>query len=207
MKARRIRILLAEDHPLARTGVRTLLNAQSDMKVVAEACNGCEAVALFRKHLPDVMLIDLLMPQMGGAEAATEIHAQYPDAKMIGLSTYAREYDVKRALAAGMQGYLTKDAALEELVTAVRVVHSGGTYLPPALAEVAAESDKPDLSSREFQVLNLIAHGYSNKQIAYELQIAEHTIKNHVSNILIKLGVQDRTEAVSMAIQRGIIHL
>jgi two-component system NarL family response regulator len=206
MKSESIRILLAEDHPLARAGVRTMLNTQPDMKVVAEANNGREAVALFRKHLPDVTLLDLLMPEMGGTEAAAVIHSEYSDAKMIGLSTYAREYDVKRALAAGMQAYLTKDTALQELLKAVRIVHAGGTYLPSALAPVLATTSA-DLSSRELEVLELIALGRSNKQIAHELQIAEHTIKNHVSSILIKLDVQDRTEAVSVAIQRGIIHL
>jgi two-component system NarL family response regulator len=201
-----IRILVAEDHPLARMGVRTMINTQSDMKVVAEASNGREAVALFRKHLPDVTLLDLLMPEMGGAEAASAIRAEYASARMIALSTYAREYDIRRALAAGMRGYLTKDTALQELLEAVRIVHAGGTYLPRALAAMLTELAKPDLSPREFQVLELVARGRSNKQIAYELQIAEHTTKNHVNNILAKMGAQDRTEAVWMAIQRGIIH-
>ena len=183
-----------------------MINTQPDMKVVAEASNGREAVELFRKHLPSVTLLDLLMPDTSGTEAAIAIRAEYPSARLLGLSTYAREYDIRRALAAGMQGYLTKDAALQELLEAVRIVHAGGAYLTRALAAVLLEPAKPDLSPRELQVLELVAHGRSNKQIASDLKIAVHTTKNHVNNILTKLGAQDRTEAVWMAVQRGIIH-
>lgn len=203
----KIQILVAEDHPVARVGLCTMINTQPDMKVVAEACNGREAVELFRQFLPDLVLLDLLMPGAGGTDAATAIHREYPSAKMIALSTSAREYDIRRALAAGVTAYLTKDIEPLELLNAIRAVHAGGKYLSPALAAVLGQLPKSDLSAREMQVLALIAMGRSNKQIAYELNIAEHTAKNHVENILKKLNVQDRTEAVSLAIQQGIVHL
>ncbi len=203
----KIRVLVAEDHPVARVGLCTMINTQPDMKVVAEACNGQEAVELFRRYLPDLVLLDLLMPNTGGTDAAAAIHCEYPSAKMIALSTSAREYDIRHALAAGMEAYLTKDIAPLELLKAIRVVHAGGKYLSPALAAVLRHAPKPDLTARETEVLELIVRGRSNKQIAYELKIAEHTAKNHVENILRKLNVHDRTEAVSMAIQEGIIHL
>jgi len=204
----RIRILVAEDHLVARVGVSTIVNMQPDMTVVAEASNGQQAVELFRKHLPDVSLLDLRMPVMTGVEAATAIRADYPHARMIALTTYGGDEDIRRALAAGVQAYLTKDVLHDELLKAIRAVHAGQTYLPAAVAAaLAAQMPRPDLSAREVQVLELIVRGLANKQIAYSLSIAEHTVKNHVKNILSKLGVQDRTQAATAAIQRGIIHL
>ncbi|HYW41380.1 MAG TPA: response regulator transcription factor [Bryobacteraceae bacterium] len=204
----RIRILVAEDHLVARVGVSTIVNMQPDMTVVAEASNGQQAVELFRKHLPDVTLLDLRMPVMTGVEAATAIRADYPHARMIALTTYGGDEDIRRALAAGVQAYLTKDVLHDELLKAIRAVHAGQTYLPAAVAAaLAAQMPRPDLSAREVQVLELIVRGMANKQIAYSLTIAEHTVKNHVKNILSKLGVQDRTQAATAAIQRGIIHL
>src|ERR1700686_3673194 len=203
-----IRILVAEDHLVARVGVSTIVNMQPDMTVVAEAANGQQAVELFRKHLPDVTLLDLRMPVMTGVEAAIAIRADYPHARMIALTTYGGDEDIRRALAAGVQAYLTKDVLHDELLKAVRAVHAGQTYLPAAVAAaLAAQMPRPDLSAREVQVLGLIVNGQANKQIAYTLSIAEHTVKNHVKNILSKLGVQDRTQAATAAIQRGIIHL
>jgi two-component system NarL family response regulator len=203
-----IRILVAEDHLVARVGVSTIVNMQPDMTVVAEASNGHQAVELFRKHQPDVTLLDLRMPGMGGVEAATAIRAEYPAARMIALTTYGGDEDIRRALAAGVQAYLTKDVLHDELLKAIRAVHAGQTYLPAAVAaSLAAQLPRPDLSAREVQVLGLIVRGQANKQIAYTLSIAEHTVKNHVKNILSKLGVQDRTQAATAAIQRGIIHL
>jgi DNA-binding NarL/FixJ family response regulator len=203
-----IRILVAEDHLVARVGVSTIVNMQPDMAVVAEASDGQQAVEMYRKYLPDVVLLDMRMPVMGGVEAATAIRAQYPNARMIALTTYGGDEDIRRALAAGVQAYLTKDVLHDELLKAIRAVHAGQTYLPPAVAAaLAAQFPRPDLSAREIQVLELIVRGLANKQIAYHLGIAEHTVKNHVKNILSKLGAQDRTQAATAAIQRGIIHL
>jgi two-component system NarL family response regulator len=204
----KIRILVAEDHLVARVGVSTIVNMQPDMTVVAEASNGQQAVELFRKHRPDVTLLDLRMPGMGGVEAATAIRAEFPAARMIALTTYGGDEDIRRALAAGVLAYLTKDVLHDELLKAIRAVHEGHTYLPAAVAAaLAAQLPRPDLSAREVQVLELIVRGLANKQIAYTLNIAEHTVKNHVKNILSKLGAQDRTQAATAAIQRGIIHL
>jgi len=203
-----IRILVAEDHLVARVGVSTIVNMQPDMTVVAEASNGQQAVELYRQHLPDVALLDLRMPVMSGVEAAQAIRASFPHAHMIALTTYGGDEDIRRALAAGVQAYLTKDVLHDELIKAIRAVHAGQTYLPAAVAAaLAAQMPRPDLSAREVQVLELIVRGLANKQIAYALSIAEHTVKNHVKNILSKLGVQDRTQAATAAIQRGIIHL
>jgi DNA-binding NarL/FixJ family response regulator len=203
-----IRILVAEDHLVARVGVTTIVNMQSDMTVVAECSNGQQAVELHRKHLPDVTLLDMRMPVMGGVEAAAAIRAEHPHARMIALTTYGGDEDIRRALAAGVHAYLTKDVLHDELLKAIRAVHAGQTYLPAAVAaSLAAQMPRPDLSAREVQVLELIVRGLPNKQIAYALSIAEHTVKNHVKNILSKLGVQDRTQAATAAIQRGIIHL
>jgi two-component system NarL family response regulator len=204
----KIRILVAEDHLVARVGVSTIVNMQPDMTVVAEASNGHQALELFRQHRPDVTLLDLRMPGMGGVEAATAIRAEFPTAKMIALTTYGGDEDIRRALTAGVLAYLTKDVLHDELLKAIRAVNEGRTYLPAAVAAaLAAQLPRPDLSAREVQVLELIVRGLANKQIAYTLNIAEHTVKNHVKNILSKLGVQDRTQAATAAIQRGIIHL
>ncbi len=203
-----IRILVAEDHLVARVGVSTIVNMQPDMTVVAEASNGQQAVELYKKHLPDVTLLDLRMPVMTGVEAATAIRRDYPNARMIALTTYGGDEDIRRALAAGVQAYLTKDVLHDELLKAIRAVHGGQTYLPAAVAaSLAPQITRPHLSAREVQVLELIVQGLANKQIAYSLSIAEHTVKNHVKSILSKLGVQDRTQAATAAIQRGIIHL
>jgi DNA-binding NarL/FixJ family response regulator len=203
-----IRILVAEDHLVARVGVTTIVNMQPDMTVVAEAANGQQAVEMYRQHQPDVALLDLRMPGMGGVEAATAIRAEFPNARMIALTTYGGDEDIRRALNAGVQAYLTKDVLHDELLKAIRAVHAGQSYLPAAVAAaLAAQMPRPDLSAREVQVLELIVRGLANKQIAYSLNIAEHTVKNHVKNILSKLAVQDRTQAATAAIQRGIIHL
>ncbi len=204
----KIRILVAEDHLVARVGVSAIVNMQPDMTVVAEATNGQQAVEMYRECRPDVALLDLRMPGMSGAEAAAAIRAEFPHARMIALTTYGGDEDIRRALAAGVQAYLTKDVLHDELLNAIRAVHEGKHYLPPAVAAaLAAQAPRPDLSAREVQVLELIVRGLANKQIGYTLNIAEHTVKNHVKNILSKLGVQDRTQAATTAIQRGIIHL
>jgi two-component system NarL family response regulator len=203
-----IRILVAEDHLVARVGVSTIVNLQPDMTVVAEATNGQQAIELYRTHLPDVTLLDLRMPILSGIEAAAAIHKEYPRARLIALTTYGGDEDIRRALHAGVQAYLMKDILHDELLKAIRAVHEGQTYLPASVAAaLAAQMPRPDLSARELQVLELIVAGLANKQIAYTLNIAEYTVKNHVKNILDKLAVQDRTQAATVAIQRGIIHL
>lgn len=206
--AKRIRILIAEDHLIARVGVTTIVNMQPDMTVVAEAASGQQAVELYRKHLPDVTLLDLRMPVMSGVEAAIAIRREYPEARLIALTTYGGDEDIRRALQAGVQAYLTKDVLHDELLKAIRAVHAGETYIPPSVAAtLAAQLPGSVLTAREMEVLSLIVGGFPNKQIAYKLNIAEHTVKNHVKNILAKLGVADRTQAATAAIQRGIIHL
>ena len=203
-----IRILVAEDHLVARVGVTTIVNMQRDMSVVAEAANGAQAVEMYRQHRPDVALLDLRMPVMTGFEAAAAIREEFPDARLIALTTYGGDEDIRRALAAGVRSYLTKDVLHDELLKAIRAVHEGEKYLPAGVAAaVGSDSEAADLSAREMQVLELIVRGLANKQIAYSLNIAEHTVKNHVKNILAKLGVQDRTQAATAAIQRGIVHL
>lgn len=204
----KIRILVAEDHLVARVGVSAILNRQPDMLVVAEASNGRQAVERYRKHLPDIALLDLRMPLMSGVEVALAIRKEFPNARLIALTSYGGDEDIRRALAAGVRAYLTKDVLRNELLQTIRTVHSGGTYLPPILAAaLEAQSDSPTLSKREIEVLELVARGLSNKQIAYALDITETTAKNHVQHILQKLGSQDRTQAATAAIQRGIIHL
>ena len=206
--AQPIRILIAEDHLIARVGVTTIVNMQPDMTVVAEAANGLQAVEMFRKHLPDVTLLDLRMPGMTGIEAAVAIRREYPRARLIALTTYGGDEDIRRALQAGVQAYLTKDVLHDDLLKAIRAVHAGHPFLPPSVAKtLAAEFLAPDLSPREMEVLALIVNGLANKQIAHQLRIAEHTVKNHVKSILSKLNVADRTQAATAAIQRGIIHL
>jgi DNA-binding NarL/FixJ family response regulator len=203
-----IRILIAEDHLIARAGVGAIVNAQPDMAVVAEATNGQQAVALFRKHRPDMALMDMRMPVMNGVDAVSAIRAEFPSARVVALSTYGGDEDIHRAFLAGVQSYLTKDVLHDELIQAIRSVHAGERYVPPAIAAaLAAQQPRADLSAREFEVLTRIVDGLSNKQIAYALSIAEHTVKNHVKSILSKLGVEDRTQAATAAIQRGIVHL
>jgi len=203
-----IRVLIAEDHLIARVGVKTILNTQPDMNVVAEAANGAQAVELHRQHRPDITLMDMRMPGTSGMEAVTAIRAELPLARIIALSTYGGDEDIRRALDAGVRAYLTKDVLHDELIRAIHAVHAGETYLPPSIrAALQASSQSASLSARELEVLALIVKGHGNKKIAYALGIAEHTVKNHVKSILSKLGVEDRTQAATAAIQRGIIHL
>ena len=203
-----IRIVIAEDHLIARVGVKTILNTQPDMTVVGEAANGMQAVELYRKHRPDVTLMDVRMPVMSGVDAIIAIRAEFADASIIALSTYGGDEDIRRALQAGARAYLTKDVLHDELLRAIHAVHDGGKYLPASVSAALESSTLPaGLSAREMEVLSLIVKGLGNKQIAYQLGIAEHTVKNHVKNILSKLSVDDRTQAATAAIQRGIIHL
>jgi DNA-binding NarL/FixJ family response regulator len=201
-----IRVLIAEDHLIARVGVGTIVETQVDMQVVAEAATGVEAVQLHAQHRPDVTLMDIRMPVMGGVEAMRTIRETTPRARFIALSTYSGDEEIRRALQAGASAYLTKDVLDDELVKTIRLVHSGRAYLPPAVAAtLAAHATRPELTAREMEVLALIVRGMGNKQIAGELHIAEYTVKNHVKNVLSKLGVDDRTQAATSALQRGII--
>jgi DNA-binding NarL/FixJ family response regulator len=205
IESQTIRILIAEDHLIARAGVSAVVNAQRDMKVVAEAVNGEQALEMYRLRRPDVTLMDMWMPVMDGFEAATAIRAEFPEARIIALSTFGGDGDIRRALLVGVRAYLTKDVLHDELIGAIRTVHVGERYLSAQV--VAALALHPELTGREIEVLRLVARGFSNKLIASDLGIAEDTAKNHVKNILKKMGADDRTQAATAAIHRGIIHL
>jgi two-component system NarL family response regulator len=206
--ARTIRILICEDHLIARVGLAAILNAQPDMKVVAEAVNGEQTVAQYREHRPDVTLTDIRMPVMNGFDAITAIRAEFPDAAVVALSTFGGDADVRKALQAGALAFLTKDAPQDELLQAIRLASEKKRHVTALVAAAfEAEARGPDLSGRELEVLELLARGMSNKQIAHELKVADDTAKNHIKSILRKMGAQDRTQAATEAIQRGIIHL
>ncbi len=203
-----IRILAVDDHALLRKGIAALLNAEPDMKLVAEASNGAEAVTEFKKHRPDVTLMDLQLPGMSGIEATLAIRGDFPNARIIVLTTYPGDAQVVRALKAGARAYLLKAQVNKDLPDIIRAVHAGQKRIPPEVAiELAEYTAEDDLSSREIDVLRLIASGKANKEIANQLSIAEETVKSHVSNILSKLHVNDRTHAVTTALKRGIIQL
>ena len=203
-----IRIMTVDDHPLMRQGIATLIEAEEDMELVAEASDGEEAIAQFRLHRPDVTLMDIQMPNVNGVEAISRIRSEFPDAKILVLSTYAGDVQVLRAIKAGARGYLLKGNVRTELLDAIRTVHAGRKRIPPEIAaELAEHAADDELTSREIDVLRLIGAGNANKQIADKLCIGETTVKNHISNILSKLGANDRTHAVTIALQRGIIEL
>jgi DNA-binding NarL/FixJ family response regulator len=203
-----IGVLSVDDHPLLREGIAVLVNAESDMKLVAEASNGKEAIEKFRLHRPDVTLMDLQMPALNGIDAIIGIRSEFPDARIIVLTTYAGDVQVLRALKAGARGYLLKGHVRRELLDAIRAVHAGQKRIPPEVASELVDHASDDaLSSREIEVLRLIAAGNANKEIAGRLSIAEETVKSHISNILAKLSANDRTHAVTIALKRGIIEL
>ena len=205
---KQIRILSVDDHPLLREGIAALVNAEADMKLVAEASNGKEAIEKFRLHRPDVTLMDLQMPGFNGIEAIIDIHNEFPNARIIVLTTYTGDVQVLRALRAGARGYILKGHVHRELLEAIRAVHAGNKRIPPEVAaELADHATEENLSSREIDVLRLIASGNANKIIADQLSISEETVKSHVTNILSKLGANDRTHAVTIGLRRGIIDL
>jgi two-component system NarL family response regulator len=202
-----IRVLVVDDHPLVRQGVVAVVAAESDMEVVGEAGDGRQAVEQFRKLRPDVALIDLGLPLLDGIGAMEAIRAEFPHSRFIALTVYQGDEDIHRALKAGAQAYLLKNAPSSQLVAAVRAVHAGLRRIPPEVASrVSDRGPGPGLTAREIEVLKLVAKGRTNVEIAEELQITRGTAKWFVSSILSKLGVDDRTEAVTMALERGILH-
>jgi DNA-binding NarL/FixJ family response regulator len=204
----RIRILLADDHPLLRDGVAGLVADQPDMELVAEASSGQEAIDQFRKQLPDITLLDLQMPEMNGMDAIVAIREEFPDARIIVLTTYTGDAQILRALKAGAQAYLLKSALRRELLDSIRLVYKGQKRIAPEVAaQLAEHATDESLTSREVEVLRLIASGKANKLIASDLAITEETVKGHVKNILSKLAASDRTHAVTIALKRGIIDL
>lgn len=205
---RKIRILIADDHFIVRMGLVALVNSEADMEVVAEAADGMQATKLYAEHCPDLTLLDTRMPVKDGIEAANEIRSRFPNARILMLTAFDGDADIRRALDAGIQGYVLKSATGSELIPALRSVAAGHRWLP---REVTLRLDErksfESVTPREVEVLNALAKGLANKQIAEVLQISEYTVKDHLKNILAKLRVADRTEAVTVALQRGIIHL
>ena len=203
-----IRILLVDDHPIMRSGLRGEIDAQADMQVVAEASDGNEAIKLFRRHLPDVTLMDVRMPGLGGIEAIEVLRKEFPNARFVILTTAAGDIIALRAFKAGAVGYLLKNLLRTELIDTIRIVHSGRRRIPPEIAREMAEHAADDsLSQRELDVLRAVSQGQANKIIASKLGISENTVKNHVKSILSKLAASDRTDAAIIAIRRGYIEM
>jgi DNA-binding NarL/FixJ family response regulator len=203
-----IGVLAVDDHALLREGIAALVNAESDMKLIAEASNGQEAIEKFRAHRPDVTLMDLQMPALNGIEAIIAIRSEFPDARIIVLTTYVGDVQILRSLKAGARGYILKGDVPRRLLDTIRAIHAGQKRIPPEVAaELAEHAAEEELSSREMDVLRLIARGNANKEIAAQLLIGEDTVKSHVTNILGKLGANDRTHAVTIGLKRGIIEL
>jgi two-component system NarL family response regulator len=203
-----IRVLVADDHFVVRIGLRAVIEPEPDMTVVAEADTGEKAVRLFGEHHPDVTLMDLRMPHMTGVEATRAIRRESPEARVIVLTTYDGDEDIFRALNAGARAYLLKDMPREELLDVIRGVHAGQRRIPPAIgARLAEAMPRSELTQRELEVLGLVVKGLTNRKIGHALSITEGTVKIHMNNILSKMGVDDRTQAATTAVRRGIIHL
>jgi DNA-binding NarL/FixJ family response regulator len=203
-----INVLTVDDHPLMMAGIAGEINAQTDMQVIAQATDGDEALAAFKLHRPDVTLMDIRMPRINGIDAITAIRAEFPRARIVALTTAAGDIQVLRAFRAGAAGYLLKNLLRTELIDTIRRVHAGQRRIPPEIAQQLAEHAADDaLTPRELDVLRGVAKGYANKTISSELNIAEHTVKNHIKSILSKLGANDRTGAAMIALRRGYIEL
>ena len=203
-----IRCLVADDHPVVREGVVATLELYDELSVVARARNGREAVERFREHRPDITLMDLNMPEMGGVDAIAAIRAEFPDARIIILTTYDGDEDIFRGLRAGARAYLLKEGSVEQLIETIHAVHRGQMRIPEEVAaKLAVRMTSPELTARELEVLRLIVAGNSNLDIGNALFITEATVKAHVNSILGKLDVSDRTQAVTTALKRGIVHL
>ncbi len=203
-----IRVLMVDDHPLLREGIAAVIDGQPDIELVAEATNGREAVEQYRKHRPDVTLMDLQMPEMNGIEAMIAIRSEFADARIIVLTTYKGDVQALRAIKAGAAGYMLKSMLRKELLETIHTVHAGRRRIPPEIATDLAEHFADDaLSEREIEVLRLVALGNSNKLVAMQLSISEETVKAHMKTILSKLGANDRTHAVTIAMKRGILEV
>jgi DNA-binding NarL/FixJ family response regulator len=208
MKTNPIRILIVDDHHLVRIGLAAVLDFELDLSVVGQAENGVQAIELFRVHRPDVTLMDVRMPEMGGLETTAIIRREYPEARILMLTSFDGDEDIHRAIQTGARGYLLKNIAAAELVLAIKTVHAGQIYLPAMVARRLAERNAgSDLTARELEVLQLIVKGYSNREIGRLLGFSENTAKFHLKGILNKLDVSDRTEAATAALQRGYLHL
>lgn len=205
---KKIRILIVDDHSLMRVGLATSINVEPDMAVIAEAGSGAQALEVYREHKPDVVLMDLRLPGANGDEVTVQLKREFPDARVIILSSFEGHDNIYRCVQAGARSYLAKSGSLTELLQAIRTVYKGQTYLPPDIAARLMERmQMPELSARELEVLSLLVKGLSNKEIAAKLFVAETTVKDHVSKLLLKLHVNDRTQACTVAIQRGLIYL
>jgi DNA-binding NarL/FixJ family response regulator len=201
-----IRVLIVEDHNVVRQGLAALINLAEGIQVVGEAADGVEAIAQFRKHQPDVTLVDLRLPKLGGVEVIQRVRSESPNARFVVLTTYDGDEDIYRALKSGAKAYLLKGMSSEELITTIHEVAAGKSHIPAAIAERLAERmGTEDLTPREADVLEQIVHGKSNKEIATELDISEATVKTHINSLLSKLGVTDRTQAATAAIRRGLV--
>jgi len=206
--SKKIRILAVDDHPILRQGIVGLIADESDMSLVAEAANGREAIHQFRTHRPDITLMDLQMPEMNGLDAMIAIRGEFPDARVIVLTTYTGDVQARRALQAGARAYLLKNSLHKELLDTIRAVHAGRKNLSPEVSfELAEHAAEETLSPLEVRVLHLIADGNSNKEIAARLSVSEDSVKGHVRNILSKLGANDRTHAAMIGVKRGIIEI
>jgi DNA-binding NarL/FixJ family response regulator len=207
-KPEKIRVLIVDDHYIVRMGLISVVDTEPDMEVVAEADDGEQALHLFAKHLPDLVLLDLRMPGKNGIHTATEIRAKFPGARILMLSAFSGSEDIHRAIQAGVQGYLLKSSSGQNLVPALRAVAAGQQWIPnEIMSQLATRKSTEELTTREVEVLKQLARGLANKNIADILNISEYTVKDHLKHILFKLRVADRTEAVTSAIQRGIIHI
>ncbi|HLM78442.1 MAG TPA: response regulator transcription factor [Rubrobacteraceae bacterium] len=207
-----VRLLITDDHPVVRAGLRGMLSGEPDFEVVGEATNGKEALALIGELRPDVVLMDLRMPEMDGVTAISHIKTEYPETQILVLTTYESDADILRAIETGATGYLLKDAPREDLFGAIRLAAEGKSPLAPTVAtrimqRMRGDSEEEALSTREIEVLELVARGTSNKQIAKQLWVSETTVKSHMLHIFDKLGVADRTAAVTEALRRGILRL